>query len=79
MHHIFIAQARPAIQTLRECNVSDAIIACVLCDVRAAAIAEERLRVETLAKLNVPNYPTWVKMRDALNGDALPSQNQTET
>jgi hypothetical protein len=66
---LFIAQARVAIDALRTCNVSDATIACVISDVRAAAIAEERLRVEAITSKNPPSYPTWVQMMNAFKDE----------
>ena len=69
----FVTNARAAIKELQAHNVPDAVIAGVLCDIRAAAIHEERLRVEVAARNNPPHFPTWVQMRDAaLSGEGQP-------
>lgn len=54
VHPVFIAMARQAIRTLQDSNLNDALIACVVTEIRSAAIAEERLRHEALMAANPP-------------------------
>jgi hypothetical protein len=51
---MFWIWASKAVGMMRESGMNDTRIACVLCDVRAAAIHEERQRVELLAQRNPP-------------------------
>jgi hypothetical protein len=66
----FFANAAPAVHEMRNAGMSETLIATTLCDIRAAAIAEERLRVESIHRTSPPEYPTWVEMRDAI-GDLI--------
>lgn len=63
---IFFANIRTAIDEMRKAGLQDATIACIVCDIRAAAIHEERLRAEITTKNNPPHYPTYIEMREAI-------------
>jgi len=75
---LFIANARAAIKDMQAFQMPDAAIAGVLCDIRAAAIHEERLRVDVLTQKNPPQFPTWVQMRDAAVTTADAQDKRTE-
>lgn len=62
IHPLFIAQARGAIETLQNSNLNDTLIACVVTEIRSAAIAEERLRQETIHTANPPCHASWTGM-----------------
>lgn len=63
---IFIGQSLVAIKTMREAGMTDGQIACVLQDVRASAITEERLRVNRVLSANPPTHPIWTDMLAAV-------------
>ena len=65
--HIFYAGCHSAIKMMREANMSDGHIACVLQDVRAAAIQEERLRMEKVRMDNPPQYSTLTETVEEMN------------
>lgn len=67
VHPLFIAQARQAIRTLQESNLNDTLIASVVTEIRSAAIAEERLRVEALMTANPPCHAAWPDMARLLH------------
>jgi hypothetical protein len=54
--HNFISGCLQAIADMRGAGINDTLIACILSDVRAAAIREERMRVEVLIRDNPPVY-----------------------
>lgn len=60
--HNFIAGCRNAIDDMRRAGMNETIIACVLCDVRAAAIREERQRIEDVMREAPPHHPTHGEM-----------------
>ena len=55
--HNFIFSCYRAIETMRQAGLNDTLIACVLSEVRAAAIFEERQRLEILLRANPPHHP----------------------
>lgn len=56
---LFFGGAREAIDLMRQAGMTEMMIATALISVRAAAIAEERMRVEWLAM----NYPPHAGIR----------------
>ena len=64
---LFFANIVRAVTDMRKAGLSDGEIACIVGDIRSAALHEERLRSEIAVKDNPPKHPTWVEMRDALN------------
>jgi hypothetical protein len=67
VHPVFIAWAGKAIRTLQESNLNDALIASVVTEIRSAAIAEERLRMESLMAANPPCHAAWPGMARLLH------------
>lgn len=63
---LFFANIVRAVTDMRRAGLTEADIACIVGDIRAAAITEERLRLEMVLKEHPPKHPTWVEMRDAL-------------
>jgi hypothetical protein len=69
--HNFISGCLAAIADMRAAGMNDALIACVLTDVRAAAIREERMRLEGLLRANPPvhlphgDYVEAIRARDS--------------
>ncbi len=51
---IFLVWARGAIETLQGSDLNDTLIACVVTEIRSAAIHEERLRQQALQERNPP-------------------------
>ena len=62
---LFIGGVLNVVKELREAGLDDVKIACILCDVRAAAIREERQRFDNLNHGNPPVFPRWGDMMDA--------------
>lgn len=63
---LFWARVSGTIREMRSFGLSDTQIACLLSDIRAAAIQEERLRAETVYRANPPVHPTWVEVEEQL-------------
>jgi hypothetical protein len=53
---IFFIWVRQAIGTMRDAGMNDALIACVLTEIRSAAIHEERGRIDKLFYNNPPHH-----------------------
>lgn len=56
---LFYTQVRQAVDTMRSSGMGEVDIACVLADIRAAAINEERFRLEKLLRANPPYHPPY--------------------
>ncbi len=70
---IFFSWARSAIQELRNAGMTETFIVGVVSDIRAAAIHEERLRVEAIRKHEQPpHFPTFSQMRERIKELAPP-------
>jgi hypothetical protein len=65
--HVFLMSSRQAIATMREDGMNETRIACVVTEIRSAAIQEERLRLRRLMDDNPPNHIGWPHMLGAIN------------
>jgi hypothetical protein len=63
---LFISGCLEAIAIMRAAGISNAEIACVLQDVRASAIREERLRIDSVLSANPPIHPVWTEFSKAV-------------
>lgn len=61
MDHQFLCSIFTTIDFMRQYGLSEVNIACIIADIRSAAIAEERMRVN---KLMINNPPTHVSFSD---------------
>ena len=61
---------RASITAMKNAGMSDILIAMVLLDIRAAAIAEERLRMEEIRAKNPPVYPTARQLLEQMKEDS---------
>jgi hypothetical protein len=62
----FVFSCRSAVKTMREAGMNDTLIGCVLSEVRAAAIFEERFRIQALMTSNPPVHPPHGAFADAI-------------
>lgn len=67
INHIFASVCRGAVADMRQAGMSDTTIACVVTEIRSAAIHEERLRLSTLLALNPPTHLSHTDMSEVLN------------
>jgi hypothetical protein len=63
---IFLVWARNAIRTLQDSDLNDTLIACVVTEIRSAAIHEERLRQQRLQDANPPHHAGHTEMAGLL-------------
>lgn len=56
LDHGFIFRCRRPIDDMRRAGMNDVIIGWVIYEIRAAAIQEERLRLEIVTARNPPNF-----------------------
>lgn len=74
---IFLVWARNAIRTLQDSNLNDTLIACVVTEIRSAAIHEERLRQQRLQDTNPPCHASHSSVARLLH-DRCPRENTDE-
>jgi hypothetical protein len=66
---VFISYCRQSIDDMRRHGMNDVIIACVLSEVRAAGILEERRRIAAIYKANPPDFRPSGEMKQAIAPD----------
>jgi hypothetical protein len=54
------------VRDMREHGISDTTIAIWIQEIRAAAITEERLRLEQVLRTHPPQQPTHIEIREAI-------------
>jgi hypothetical protein len=53
---LFLSRVRPSIEMMKQANMNEVQIACILTEIRSAAISEEFFRLEQLLKKNPPTH-----------------------
>lgn len=61
---VFIARCSTAIRMMREAGINEVRLACVLTEVRSAALSQEYFRVTELLRLNPPRHLPHGEMAD---------------
>jgi hypothetical protein len=56
---LFLGSVSKAVADMRRHGMNDAVIACVIQDVRSATLNEEFRRLQELVRLNPPQHDSW--------------------
>ena len=64
---LFLSGCRESVRIMRAAGINESLIACVITDIRSAALTEERLRMDNLIRENPPTYYDFGTVRKELD------------